>query len=74
MSDQLFKVVGSGTYLEDEPNHKGRQRVDGFVTAVEPDKKAAAEVLRIWFGGAFSGDHVLASNMVDAAYKGANDE
>ena len=36
---------------------------------MEPDKKAATKVLRTWFGGAFSGDHVLASNMVDAAYK-----
>ena len=44
MPDQLYRITPH-TYLEDEPDHKGRQRIDGFVTAVEPDYEAAGNAI-----------------------------
>ncbi len=70
MSDQLFKIVDEGTYLEDEPDHKGWQRVDGFVTAVKPDYDAVHdEIGHI--------QHLTWNDVVravDAALKGTDDE
>ena len=39
MPEQLFKIADDGTYLEDEPDRKGWQRVDGFVVRVEAYQK-----------------------------------